>query len=140
MYGKKYLKNIILFLIMGLIYMLIEIIFRGYTFMAMGGLGGIDGVLIGQINKVFKWETPLWLQCTIGMCIVTASEFIAGCFLNLLLGLNMWDYSDLPFNFLGQICLQFCIAWFFISSICILLDDFLRWKLFREEKPRYVLF
>ena len=120
--------------------MTIELAFRGYTFIAMGAIGGIDGILIGQINKAFKWKTPLWIQASIGMCIITLSEFISGCILNLWLGLNMWDYSSLPLNILGQVCLPFSIVWFFISLICILLDDFLRWKLFDEEKPHYKMF
>lgn len=136
----KYLKDIILFVIMALLYMSIEVVYRGHTYLAMGIVGGIDGLLIGLINKVFKWETPLWKQCFIGMLIITTSEFISGCILNLWLGLNMWNYSKIPFNVLGQICLPFCIVWYFLSLVAIFLDDFLRWKLFGEEKPHYIIF
>lgn len=137
---KNVLHILVLFLIMGLIYMSIEILYKGNTYLAMGIIGGIDGVLIGLINKVFKWETPLWIQCFWGMCIITLSELISGLILNLWLGLNYWDYSNLPYNFLGQICLQFTIAWYFLSLLGIFLDDFLRWKLFGEEKPHYRIF
>jgi uncharacterized membrane protein len=74
-----------------------------------------------------------------GSIIVTILEFIAGCILNLWLGLNVWDYSDLPFNILGQICPQFTFLWLFISSYGIILDDFSRYGM-GEEKPRYKLF
>ena len=57
--------------------------------------------------------------------------------LNLMLGLHIWDYSDMPFNFLGQICLPFTILWLFLSLLCIFVDDWLRHALFHEEKPHY---
>lgn len=125
---------------MGTSYMLIEIIWRCNTYLAMGVVGAIAGVLIGLINEVFTWETPLLAQCLIGMIIATSLELISGCILNLGLHLNMWDYSNIPCNFLGQICLPFAIAWLFLSLIVILLDDFIRWKLFKEEKPHYIIF
>ena len=69
--------------------------------------------------------------------IITIIEFISGIILNLLLNLHVWDYSNMPFNILGQICLPFTILWFFISLLAILLDDWLRYKLFNEQLPQY---
>lgn len=63
-----------------------------------------------------------------------------GVILNILLGLSIWDYSNLRFNVLGQISLGYSALWFFLSLPAIILDDWLRWKLFEEEKPRYKLF
>ena len=70
---------------------------------------------------------------------ITDLEFITGIIVNLILHLNVWDYSNLPFNLLGQICLPFCIIWFFLSLIGIVLDDYLRYYFFNEEKPKYKL-
>ena len=36
------------------------------------------------------------------------------------------DYSNMPFNVLGQVCLPFSIIWFFLSYVAIRLDDWLR--------------
>jgi len=33
---------------------------------------------------------------------------------NILLEKNVWDYSHIPLNFLGQICLPFSGAWFML--------------------------
>ena len=60
--------------------------------------------------------------------MITLYEFIAGTILNIVLGLNVWDYSNLPLNILGQICLPFSIIWYFLSIIGICLDDFLEKK------------
>lgn len=81
---------------------------------------------------------PIWLQCVIGASIVTVGEFITGCIVNLWLGLMVWDYSNMPFNLLGQICLPFALAWVVLSGVAILIDDYLRYWLFGEDKPHYV--
>lgn len=134
---KQVLKYFILYIIFGLTYVLIEYLYRGYSHISMMILGGICGVAIGMLNEVFSWETPLSLQCLMGGSIITILEFITGCIVNLWLKLNVWDYSNIPFNLLGQICLPFSIAWIFLSAVAIILDDWLRCWLFKEEKPHY---
>ena len=79
----------------------------------------------------------LWKQMLIGACIVTFMEFISGYIINIKLGWQVWDYSNLPFNIMGQICLPFSIIWFFISLVAIVVDDYLRYWLFKEERPHY---
>ncbi|MFT5875294.1 MAG: hypothetical protein ACI8WT_004277 [Clostridium sp.] len=32
------------------------------------------------------------------------------------------------------------MTWFFVSLLGIFIDDFIRWKLFKEAKPRYKIF
>ena len=134
---KKYL---ILGTIGGLIYVLLELIWRGYSHWTMFLLGGTCFVLLGLINEILDWDTPLTLQMLIGCTVITALEFITGCVVNLWLGWNVWDYSDLKFNILGQISLFSSIGWYFISLVGITLDDWLRYRLFGEKKPRYKLF
>lgn len=80
------------------------------------------------------------LQQLIAATGITMIEFISGLILNVWLGLNMWDYSNMPGNILGQICPQFTLLWFFLSAFGIFLDDLIRWLLFGEEKPHYHLF
>jgi uncharacterized membrane protein len=103
-------------------------------------LGGICFVLVGLINEYLSWDTPLWKQGLIGAAVITLFEFITGCIVNLWLGWDVWDYSNLPFNLLGQICLPFFLIWWLLSFVAIMFDDFLRWVIFKEEKPRYKLF
>ena len=133
-------KYLFLFCVGAGLYISIELIYRGYSHWTMGVLGGISFVSIGLINEILSWDTPLALQALIGSLIITFYEFVFGVVLNILLGLNIWDYSNLPFNILGQICIPFSVIWYFLSIIGICLDDFLRWKLFNEEKPKYKIF
>ena len=97
-------------------------------------------LLLGLINKKYTWDIPLLIQMLIGTFIITLMEFIFGCIFNLLLNLNVWDYYDLPFNIMGQICLPYMFLWFLLSPVCIVVDDYIRYLFFNEEKPHYKLF
>ena len=133
----NFYKYSLLFFIGGFIYYLIEIIYRGYSHWTMFLLGGCCFVLIGLVNEIIPWKMKLWKQGLIGTGIITSLEFITGVIVNIILKWNVWDYSETPFNIMGQICLPFSFLWFFISLAAIILDDYLRYILFKEEKPRY---
>ena len=141
---RKVLEYVILLIIGGAIYYEIEILHRGYSHWTMFLLGGLCFVLVGSLNEFiqerYKVDIPLFPQMIIGSMIITLLEFITGYIVNIKLGWNVWDYSDKPFNILGQICPGASFAWFWLSLVCILLDDFLRYKLFGEEKRKYKIF
>lgn len=134
-------KYFVLFLLYGSIYFIIESIYKGHlTHGMMFLVGGIIGVLIGMINNLFDMDTDFILQCLVGMMIVLITECIVGYQFNIVQGMAMWDYSRVPFNFVGgQICIPFAIVWFILSGVCIVLDDWLRWRLFDEEEPFYII-
>lgn len=134
---NKLLKYYALGTLGGLIYVFIELMWRGYSHWSMFLLGGICFVALGLINEIIPWGMPLTAQMFIGCVIITSLEFITGCIVNLWLGWDVWDYSDLPYNLLGQISLKSSIGWYFLSSVGIVLDDWVRYIFFGEEKPRY---
>ena len=134
---KLLLKNTILCFIGGAIYYLIEIAWRGYSHWTMCLLGGFCFLCIGLINEFFTWEIKIWKQAIYGTALITVLEFFSGCIINIWLGWNVWDYSNVPFNVLGQICLPYIILWFPLTIVGIVLDDYLRYWLFNEEKPHY---
>lgn len=130
-------KALVLFLFGAVLYAAIEILWRGHTHWTMAVLGGLLFLLLGGLNNWLPWDMPLLWQIIIGTAIVTAAEFVAGCILNLWLGLEIWDYSNLPGNILGQICPQFTLAWVGLSLIAIVLDDYIRYWLWGDERPYY---
>lgn len=136
---RKIIKPFILIVIGGLVYTSIEMLYRGRSHWTMFLVGGLAFYLIGCINEYIQWDMPLYKQMSIGMLIITCLEFITGFIVNIILKWNVWDYSNVPFNVLGQICLPFCIIWYFLSLIGIILDDYIRYWLFGEEKPKYKL-
>jgi len=135
------IKYPVLFTTGGTLYVLIEIMWRGYSHITMFFLGGLCFILIGLINEnSFTFNLPLMVQQIISCFIITSLELIFGLIFNVWLGLNIWDYSSIKYNFMGQICLIYSIFWFFLSLPAIVLDDYLRYKLFGEEKPQYRIF
>lgn len=130
-------KYFILGIIGGAVYVLLEMLWRGYSHWTMFLLGAVCFILIGLVNEVFEWDTPLILQMFCGCAIITALEFITGCIVNLWLGWDVWDYSRYKFNVLGQISLRSSVGWYFLSLVGIVLDDYIRYRFFGEEKPRY---
>lgn len=135
---KLLTKYFVLFLIGGIIYVLLEIVWRGWSHWTMFILGGICFICLGLINEILPWETPLTLQMLYGSIIITTLEFITGCIVNLWLHWNIWNYTVL--DFLGQISIPSSILWYFLSLIGIVLDDYIRYWFFDGEKPRYKLF
>lgn len=134
---KKLYKTMYLWAIGGLLYCLFELFFRGHTHWTMFAVGGFCFVMCGLLNEHIGWDMPFPLQMLIGCLIITGTELIAGIVLNMWLGLNIWDYSNMPLNLWGQICLPFSFLWFFLSAVAIVLDDELRYNMFGEEKPHY---
>ena len=126
------LKEFIIFIIFGLMYVTIELLYRGHTHYSMFVVGGVCGVLIGLINDNTP-DMPLLPQCVLGAVIITVIELLTGLFLNVYLGLNVWDYSNQPFNFMGQICPQFCIIWCILSILVIRIDDWLKEKVLKRR-------
>lgn len=129
------LKRVLcLFFVMGAAYLVLEGIWRGWTNIAMLPIGGLCGLLIGLLNEYPKfYKLKIWQQCIIGTAIILSIEFLSGCILNLWLGLHIWDYSTLPFNIMGQICLLYGVLWFLITPFAIWIDDWLRWRLYNDD-------
>ena len=135
-----FLKYTFLFLTGGFAYGAIEILTRGYSHISMLIAGGICFVLIGLLNEVYSWDMSLLSQMVISAGIITTVEFTVGIIVNVWLKLGVWDYSSKPYNLLGQVCLLYTNLWFLLSLFAILLDDYLRYFLMKEEKPKYKLF
>ncbi len=93
----------------GCAYSLLEIIFRGYTHWTMVLTGGICVVLIYLIST--KSREAVWKKWIMGGAAITTVEFVVGGTVNILLGWNVWDYSEQLLNLMGQICLPFSALW-----------------------------
>lgn len=134
---RQYLESMFLGVIGGLLYIGLEIIWRGHSHWTMFFLGGVCFVIIGLINEMIPWCMPIWKQMLVGAAIITALEFFTGSIVNLWLGWNVWDYSGMPLNVMGQICVPYMLLWIPVSVAAIITDDYLRYYLFNEERPHY---
>ncbi len=101
------------FLTGALAYSIAEILFRGYTHWTMSLTGGIIFLILFGIHLNLR-NMSFFRKCLLGAGVITAFEFTVGIIVNIMLHWNVWDYSDVPLNLLGQICLPFTVLWFFI--------------------------
>ena len=136
---KAVSKLVFLFCVGGSAYYAIELLWRGYSHVSMLVLGGICFVLLGLINELLPWNMGLLWQSLIGSGVITMLELITGLIVNVHLGLGVWDYSNLPLNFMGQISVVYSLLWIPLSCAAIVLDDYLRYWMFYEDKPYYSL-
>ncbi len=135
----KIFRMAVLTLIGGLIYIIVEIMFRGYTHWTMLVVGGICGCLVGELDDLIPWEMPFVAQCILGGLVITAVEFASGCIINIWLGWDVWDYSNLPLNLLGQVCAGFTFLWVLACAVWIPVYDYINYSLFGGDKPRYFI-
>lgn len=134
---RKWCRALTLFCMGGGLYVLIELAVRGRSHWSMALLGGTCFFTIGLINERFCRNLGLFWQMLLGGGIITLLELVTGLLVNVWQGWGVWDYSDMPLNLWGQICLPYSLLWAVIALGAVLLDDWLRKKLFGESRPKY---
>ena len=86
---KETVENTVLFCVGGIVYIVIELLWRGYSHWSMFFLGGLCFLVIGWLNERMEWETPLLLEMLLGAFLITVLEFGFGYIFNIRLGLNV---------------------------------------------------
>lgn len=129
----KNTQRLMLFSIGAVGYGLLEVIWRGYTHWSMLGAGGICFMFFAKIGEKMK-NAGIFMKAVIGSGFVTAIELIFGIIFNIILKKNVWDYSKMPFNFGGQICMLYSFFWALISIVCIPFASFVSKRLKTGKK------
>ena len=106
----------------GALYYLLELLWRGRSHPSMVLLGGLCFWGLGRVGRL---RLSLPLRALLGAALVTCAEFFSGLLLNLALRWDVWDYSGLPGNLLGQVCLLYAALWVPLSGAGILLSGVL---------------
>lgn len=125
-------EYIAVFTVGGLVYGLLEIIWRGWTHWTMLICGGLCYTLMYLIAR-----TPMRAaqKLLASAAVITSAEFVTGCIVNLTLGMGVWDYSALPFDLMGQICPRFSLMWLGLSAPGLWLCRLMR-RMFSKPRPR----
>ena len=132
---KLIIKYVVLFVIGGLVYCGIELMWRNRTDISSFLMGGTAILIVGGLNEGYDWDMPVWYQMLLSSLFITAMEYVVG--INFNADYHIWDYRELWLNVDGQICLGYSLLWGLLGLVGILLDDFIRWIFFGEEKPKY---
>lgn len=131
------LKYCFIYCFGGTFYYFFECMIRGFSHWSMFLLGGLCFSFISAVNRRYSIKIPVLLQMLLCSAVITLLEFITGMIVNVWMKWNVWDYSHVPANFMGQICLPFSLLWFLLSFLAILLDDYIRFLFFGEEIVRH---
>lgn len=132
----KLWQQLVIWALGGLLYVSVEILFRGWSHPSMFVVGGICFWAIGMLDRAAP-GLPLLAQAFLGAAIITAMELLSGLVVNVGLGWNVWDYSHHALNYKGQICLGFSLLWVPASLAAVFADDALRRFLFHQPIPGY---
>lgn len=101
------------FVLGGVIYGVLEILWRGWTHWTMLLCGGVCFAMMYRISALALSGVK---KCVMSAAVITTVEFVTGCVVNLKLGLGVWDYSAQGLNLMGQICPQFTLLWLGLSA------------------------
>lgn len=106
------MEYVLVYLSGAFLYGALELCWRGWTHWTMLLCGGLCFSLMYLIALM---ALPLWRKCILSTAAISTVEFYTGCLVNLRLHWQVWDYSALPFNLLGQVCPQFLLLWLALS-------------------------
>lgn len=128
---KKLLEYVTVFAAGSLIYSSVELLWRGNTHWSMTLTGGMCFAVIYLISAD-KRLSSFWVKCIISAVSVSIIEFNVGCIVNILLGWSVWDYSDIAYNLMGQVCPLYSFFWFLLSIPALFLCRIIR-KIFQSD-------
>ena len=143
----KYLPvMMITFIACGMIYFILEMIFRGRSDWTMFICAGLIGILTSALNNIFTYEMLFQEQIFIGAVIATLLEGITGTIIKFFNnGVNpVWDYSQIKndfirsANFFDEQCnFFFSLIWAGLVIIAILIGDSIDYYVFKNEPQPY---
>lgn len=96
-------------------------------FCSIYGLGA--AIMILFLHKFSKKYTTLFFG---GFIVGSIVEYLVSWIGELILGVKWWDYSNMPLNINGRICVYFSIFWGFLALYLIAsfnprIDKFINW-------------
>ena len=136
---RRVSEYLFLWAVGGCLYYSFELLFRGFSHWSMFVLGGVCFVFFQVQARMLRWQDPLWRQVLRCAVFVTALEFITGIIVNKWMDWHVWDYTGMPLQLFGQICVPFMLLFGALAGLGIYLGGNILWKFFGEKKPHFIL-
>lgn len=115
----KILRKSAFFCLGGGLYGLLELLWRGRTHISMLLLGGGCFLILGRLRRL---SLSIPAKTLLGAGCITAAELATGLLVNR--NYAVWDYREMPLQFLGQICLPYSLLWVPVSLLGMTLYGF----------------
>ncbi len=127
--GTNFYKLSLVFIIGSFVGVIIELI---WCFLKNGYIESRSGLVYGTFNLLYGVGAlaltvtlynlrnhSRWLSFLGGLVIGSAVEYACSFAQELVFGSRSWDYSDMPFNLNGRICLLYSIFWGILGMMWI---------------------
>ena len=119
----KWQRCFLKFMLGGVGYGLLELIWRGRTHFSMVLTGGACLLAICAVNEKMKKQS-IFLRSAVCAAAITAAEFAVGIVVNRIFDMGVWDYGSMPGNLMGQICPLYSFLWFLLCvPICFCVEQ-----------------
>lgn len=109
----KLRESLTCFVLGGIGYGALELMTRGRTHWSMLLTGGACMTGVYALNKKRRHK-PVLSTCALCAGLITTAEYAVGCYVNIKKQWHVWDYSRMPLNVRGQICLPYTCLWFLL--------------------------
>ncbi len=127
--GKNFYKCFLILFIGSFVGVIVELL---WCFVRHGYFESRSGLVYGPFNLVygigalvltlalFKYRNRSWIYSFIGGFLTgTVVEYLCSYFQEMLFGSTSWDYSNVPFNINGRVCLIYSIFWGILGILWI---------------------
>ena len=94
---------------------------RGFLNAPFSPVYGLAAVLFAIFLPELR-SAPIFLFIG-GALLATALELITGVLLERIFRQKWWDYSNVPWNFNGHICLKYSLVWGVLSLLCLFVGN-----------------
>ncbi len=103
----------------------------GYSFVTTGGfvtkkcfifslLCPVYGIgALSIIGTTYKFRKNYFYVFIIGALVATMVEYFVDFAYEMLFGMHIWNYSGLPYNLNGRVCLLFTFFWGILSVVLV---------------------
>ena len=79
---------------------------------------GLFGLILMPVARPLKqWRIPLVGRAAVYMLVIFFVEYVSGVLFHFGMGIHVWDYSSLPYNWHGQIALKYVPIWYFLGLV-----------------------
>lgn len=90
---------------------------RGFVFGPFCIIYGFSMLTLIILLDCIKHRVVIYFLCSI--CLISILEFITGFAMERTYNNRWWDYSNVPFNLNGYICLSISVIWGFLALLVI---------------------
>lgn len=121
---QSFRRALSVFAVGGMLYCASELLYRRRTHPSMFAAGGLALLTADRVRRV-RCRGGAVVRVSLCTGAFTFIELCIGLLINRRGRTRVWDYSRMPLNYKGQICLPFTLLWAALSGPAMVVCTFL---------------